>query len=116
MLGRLGANRYLFHDLKVETFQSHDLFRIVREEANTMQAEIDQNLGAEAVFAQVGLEAEAFVGFDGVESALLERIGVDLVGEADSPSLLAHVNKNAFTLFLNALQGIVQLRPAVAPQ
>ena len=59
------------------------------------QAKVAQDLGADAVVAQVDGEAEMAVGLDGVESVVLQLIGEQLVGQPDAPTLLAHVKDDS---------------------
>ena len=51
--------------------------------------EVDEDLGADAVLAAVDRQAEIEVGVDRVAALVLERVGTDLVAEADAPSLVA---------------------------
>ena len=57
--------------------------------ADRPEPEVEEDLRADAVVAEVGREAEAFVGLDGVGTRVLERVGLELVEEADAPALLA---------------------------
>ena len=52
-------------------------------------AEVDEHLRADAVLARVGGEAELHVGLDGVAALVLQRVGADLVAEADAAALVA---------------------------
>ncbi len=54
-----------------------------------------EDLCAHAVVAEVGGEAEFFVGFDGIEALFLEFVGVDFCGEADAAAFLAEVEEYA---------------------
>ena len=70
---------------------------------------------ADAVVAQLGGEAEFFVGFHGVHSLLLQFVGVDFGREADAAAfVLAHVKEDANAGALDHLQCGVELRAAVA--
>ena len=77
-------------------------------------AEIDEDLRADAVVAGVGREAEVHVGLDGVHAGVLQLVGADLVHEADAAPLLAHVEDDAAALGGDARHGGVQLLAAVA--
>src|SRR5262245_60611110 len=44
---------HLLDDFQPIAFQTDDLFRVVREQPNRLETEIDQNLRAQAVFAEV---------------------------------------------------------------
>ena len=58
-------------------------------------AEVAQDLGTDAVVTEVFLEAELEVGLNGVASAVLQRVGADFVGEADTAAFLVHVDDDA---------------------
>ena len=74
-----------------------------------------QDLGADAVVAQVGREAEALVGLDRVEPLLvLEPVGADLVLEPDAAPFLSHVEQHAAALGVDHLHGGLELLAAVA--
>ena len=83
-----GADRDHFDDLQPVAFEADDFFRVVGQEAHFPHAEIDEDLRAEAVVAQLRREAEFFVGLHGVEALLLEFVGVDLGRQADAAAFL----------------------------
>src|ERR1700686_2360986 len=58
--------RYALNDLHSGTFQRLYLLRIVRQQAHARGRQALEDLGREREVAVVVLEAEAFVGFDGV--------------------------------------------------
>ena len=58
-------------------------------------AEVAQDLRADAVVAQVLLEAELEVGLDRVAALVLQRVGADLVREADAAPFLVQVDEHA---------------------
>ena len=59
------------------------------------QAEVLEDLQADAVVAQVGAVAEGEVGLDGVEPLVLEGVGPDLLDQADAAPLLGQVDQGA---------------------
>ena len=78
-------------------------------------AEVDEDLRADAVLARVGREAELHVGLDGVAALVLQRVGADLVAEADAAALVAaQVHDDARALVGDLLQREVELQAAVA--
>ena len=77
-------------------------------------SEVDQNLGACAVFTQVHWKPEFFVCFDCVEPLFLKLVGVDLGRKADPASLLSHIDKDTRTGFVDVLEGGLQLIAAIA--
>ena len=108
------ADGDLFDDLEFVSVESDDLAGVVGHEADFPHPEVVEDLGAHAVVAQVGAEAEAFVRLDGVESLFLEFVGADLVGEADAASFLAHVDEHTAADFLDLGEGAVELAAAIA--
>ena len=76
--------------------------------------EVAQDLGADAVVALVGLEAEPLVGFDRVEPGVLQLVGANLVGQADAAALLIEVEQHPAPFLGDPLHRRVELRPAVA--
>ena len=57
-----------------------DLLRVVRQDPDRAQPEVDEDLRPDAVLAQVGGQAELEVRVDRVEALLLELVGAQLVG------------------------------------
>src|SRR3972149_4665735 len=80
-------NRHLVNDFKPIAFNAGQLLRAIGEDANLSESEVSENLGADAVFAQVGRQAESFVRLDGVHALILQPVRSDLVMQADSPAL-----------------------------
>ena len=80
------------------------------------QAEVDEDLRADAVVAQVDRQAELEVGVDGVEPAVLQLVGVELVEQADPAALLGEVEQHAAALALDHRQRRLELLAAVAAQ
>ena len=79
--------------------------------------EVDQDLGADAVFAAVDGQTQLQVGVDGVVALLLEVVGAQFVGQADTAALVAaQVDDDAGALVGDEPQRLVQLGPAVATQ
>ena len=72
-----------------------DLAGIVGEQADRAHGEARDHVRRDGVVALVVTEAERQVGIDGVEPAVLERVGPDLVQEADAASLLPQVEQHA---------------------
>src|SRR5438128_6910807 len=113
-VGRRDLNRHALGDVQAVALQPDDLLRVVGEEPEVLHAQVDENLGADPVVAQVGLEAEGLVGFDGVLALILKLVRAHLVHETDPPPLLAHVHEHAPPLALDDRECLLELRPAVA--
>ena len=58
----LDLDRELVDDLESEGVEAGQFLGVVREEAHLRDAEVGQDLGADAVLAHVGRKAERFVG------------------------------------------------------
>jgi hypothetical protein len=59
-----GGERYLVGDLQAVSIERHNFFRMVRENANSPQAKIDQNLRADSAFPlEQALTIEVAVNF-----------------------------------------------------
>ena len=54
-----------------------------------MNAQVAENLCSDSVIAQVRGKSELFVGFNCVEAAFLQAVGLELVDQADASSFLA---------------------------
>ena len=63
-------------DFDPVAFQTDDLARVVGHDAELADAQIKEYLRADAVIAEVRLEAELFVGFNGVVALILKGIGL----------------------------------------
>jgi hypothetical protein len=105
----------LLDDFEVMAFESDDFSGVVGHEADFADAEVGDDLGADAVVAEVHGEAEFKVGFDGIETLLLEFVGFDFAVEADATTFVAaHVDDDAGSFLFDALHGGVELAAAVA--
>src|SRR4051794_10994947 len=93
------------------------LCRVVRDEAEALDAEIAEDLRADAVAAGVDRQTLRGVGVDGVQPLVLQRIGPDLVPEADAPTFMPpQVHDGTAALGGDGLEGLLELGAAVAPQ
>src|ERR1700731_2301526 len=110
----LRFDRKLFDNVETVSFESDHFFRIVREETDLADAEVNQNLGTGAVFTEVHRKSQFFIGFDGVEALFLEFVSANFGRQSDSSSFLAHINQHAGAGIVNVLQCSVQLIAAIA--
>src|SRR6476660_8749616 len=108
-------DRHLLDHFQSVPLQPHNFLRIIREEPELSHAQIEKNLSAKPVIAQVGCESEFRVGLYGVESFLLQLVSVDFCRQSDTAALLSHVNQNALSFLLYLPQCRVQLISAIAP-
>src|SRR6185369_4147113 len=105
---------HAFDDRKAVAFETDDLTRIVRQEADFLHAEIAKDLGADTVVPEILFKAQLEIRFDGVATLVLQRVGLDLVGKADAAALLVHVDEHAFALLIDHAQRVADLIAAVA--
>ena len=80
------------------------------------QPEVDEDLRADAVVAQVDRQAELEVRVDGVEALVLQVVGAQLVQQADPAALLGEVEQDAAALVLDHRERRLELLAAVAAQ
>src|SRR5262245_483998 len=66
ILVRWNLDRDALLDAKAVTVEAHDLARVVGEETDFADSEVIQDLGADAVVAEVSGVTEPAIGFDGV--------------------------------------------------
>ena len=97
-------------------FEGVNFFGIVGKQADARDSECFEHLGGQRVVAVVVLEAEAFVGFDGVQSRVLEFVGLQLGHQADAASFLLFVDQDAGAFFSNHREREFQLLATVAAQ
>jgi hypothetical protein len=63
---------------------------------------------------KVRRESELSVGFDGVRTLVLERVGPNFIMEANAAAFLPHVKEYSSAFFGNGFDGHVTLEAAVA--
>lgn len=93
-----------------------DLFGVICDEPYGGYAEELEDLGGKLEVAAVGGVAQLKVGFDGVASAVLEFVGLELGHEADAAAFLVLVEENAGTGIGDGGEGELELLAAVAAQ
>src|SRR5882672_195270 len=70
-LGRRNLDWHALGDVQTVALEADDLLRVVGQELQVLDPEVDQDLGADAVIAQVGVKAERGVGLDRVLAHIL---------------------------------------------
>src|SRR5690606_35417698 len=115
---RLGEDRHLIDDLEVVAVADErvELLGIVREEAHPPEAEILEDLNADAVIARIGSIAEREVRLDGVEPLVLKSVRFEFFEEPDPAPFLRQIDERAHALLLDLTQGEVELIPAFAAE
>ncbi len=102
-----------FDDGEAVAFDAIDLLRIVGHDTDLLEAEVSQDLRADAVVTFVGRQTEDFVGLDGVEAFFLEGVGVEFIGQADASAFLSEVDEDAFSGGVDGFHGVFELGAAV---
>ncbi len=97
-------------------FHASHLRRIVGEQPDPVDPERAQHRRRMAIVALVIGEAQPQIRFDGVETAVLQRIGADFVDEADAAALLAEVQQHAAACLANDAKRLAELGSAIALQ
>ena len=90
--------------------------RIVSQQAQITKSQVNQNLRPDAILSQVCREAQPLVGLHGVQSPVLQLIGLQLAQEANTPSLLSQIEQYSSPLLGDHTQCSLKLVPTVAAQ
>ena len=101
-------------DLQAVTINADQLLRIVRNEANTFDTEIQQDLGAQTILPQVRFKTELNVGFHCIQPLFLQLVRLDLVGKTDPASFLTHIDDDSGTFLCDHLHCLMELIAAIA--
>src|SRR5437868_3685046 len=109
-------DRHALIDGQAVTFETDKFPRIIGNRPDRLEAEIEKNLGADSVVAQVRLEAEPLIRFDGIDSLVLKLVGLELVEQADAAALLIEIDDDALSFFGNHFHRGVELPTTVAAQ
>ena len=105
--GLLDAQRHLVGDADAVAFQGDDFFRVIGEDANVLEAEVDQDLRADAAFVLDHALPRRFA----VELAALVKMNLrecaGLFGgfDAEAAARVMEVEKDAATFLGDAFQG-----------
>ena len=103
------ANGKLFDDFEIVTFEPDDLARIVCEQADLANTEVNEDLRSKTVVAEIDGESQLFVGLNGIKPLFLEFVGVDLGREPNAAAFLAHIDENACPGLFDLRECLVQL-------
>src|SRR5512132_2056224 len=110
-----GPDRHLLDHFQTVALEPDNFFRVICEEPELSHTQIEKNLCAEPVIAQVSCVSEIRVGLYGVESFLLQLVSVDFCRQPDTAALLSHINQNALAFLVELPQRGVPLIPGIAP-
>src|SRR5689334_1020729 len=109
-------NRHPLVHAQTVALESDQLAGVVGDRANRMETEVEEDLRANAVIPQIGLEAKLLVGLHRVSAVILELVRLELVEEADAPPLLIQIHDDATPLDGDHLHRGVELPAAIAAQ
>ena len=108
--------RHTLDDLDACALQRLNLVGIIGEQAHLGYTQRLEYLAGQGKVALVGLEAQPLVGFDGVESGILQLVGLQFGHQANAAALLLFVNQDAGAQVPNHGERHLQLLAAVAAQ
>src|ERR1700732_5365509 len=111
----LAANRHLLDHLDAVTLETDNFLRVVGQKTELPNAEIEKDLRAESVIAQIARVTEPGICLHGVESFFLQFVGVNFCRQPDAAPFLSHKNKHSVSLLLDLAQRRVELISAIAP-
>src|SRR6266536_5567491 len=108
------ANRHLFHHLEAVTFKSDNFFGVIGQKTKPADSEIEKNLRAETVIAQIAWVTKPGICLHRVQAFLLQFVSVNFCCEPDTTPFLPHVNQNAAAFLLDLPKRRVQLISTIA--
>ena len=73
-------------------------------------------MNSDTIFAQIFGESEFQVGVDGVQTFILQFVGVDFVENTDPAAFLPQIDQHSGTVFGDHPQSGLELRAAVTAQ
>src|ERR1700694_2211637 len=111
------ADRDALDDLQTESFESVNLLGVVCQQPDLSNAEVVDDLAADAIVPFVCRVTQRLVRLDSIETRVLEVVGVQLVEQSDTATfLVADVKDHAGPVGGNRLHRGLKLRAAVAAQ
>src|SRR5437667_7268673 len=102
-------NGHLFYHLKAITLKADNFLGVIRQKTELADTEIEEDLRAKAVIAQVAWVTKPGVRLYRIEPFLLQFVSVNFCRESDTAALLPHVNQDAVAFFLDLAERRVQL-------
>ena len=103
-------------DLDAQFLERMLFARIRGQQPDARAAELTQNRCRRSVVTSVVGQTEGTIGGDGVHALVLERIRLQLRGQADSATfMLGHIDEHPVSLGGDRSQRRIELVPAVAP-
>jgi len=96
--------------------QRRDFIGIVREQPHLLDPQRFQDLSRQAKLAMIGLEAQLLVGLHGIQTLVLQFIGLQFGHQSDPAPFLLFVNQHTAPGLGDHGKGHFKLLPAVATQ
>jgi hypothetical protein len=112
--GNGGVNA--FGDADSGCLEGGDLFRIIGNESDGRDIQVFEDGGGQFKGAEIGGKAEHVVGFDRIETLILELVGAEFGHEPDAATFLLLVKQDTGALVGDALKGEMELVVAVAAE
>ena len=103
-----------FDDANAGSFKSLNLVRIVRQQPHSRNAETFENATRQGEIAMVRLEPKALVGFNRIQSRILQFVGLEFGHQTNAAPLLLLVNENASAFFCDHGERKFELLAAIA--
>src|SRR6266568_7081944 len=103
-------------DLDTRINQRAGFVGVIREKPDSTEAQVVQDRGRQAEIAAISHEPQCMICFNRIQTAVLQRVSLQLRRQADATALLMFVDQQPAALLSNGLHGHLQLVPTVTPQ
>src|SRR6266496_1155471 len=111
-----GFARNLDDDLDAGINQRAGFVAIIREKPDSTEAQVVQDRGRHTEIAAISHEPQCMICFNRIQTAVLQRVSLQLRRQADATALLMFVDQQPAAFLSNGLHGHLQLVPTVTPQ
>ena len=108
--------RNTFDNVNTGSLKGFHLVGIVGEQPHARHAERFQYLTGKQEVAMIGLEAEAFVGFHGVKTGVLQFVGLQFCHQTNAAPFLLLIDQDTGAFIRDHGQGEFKLLAAIAAQ
>src|ERR1035437_3769706 len=114
VLVEFDIGRHAFHDFDSGIFHGRHFLGIVRDQADLLHPKLPQDLRRQFVLAIIVVIAEFDIGLDGVETVVLQLVGLQLGHQAYAAPFLLLVNEDTGAGFGNHGKRPLKLLTAIA--
>src|ERR1700722_3733211 len=104
------------HDVDAVPGQGGSFARVVRQQANALDAEIAQDGGRKVDVPAIGAQTEGMIGLDRIEPGVLQLVGLELCHQADAAALLVLVDHEPTAFLGDRLHRHLEVGVAIAAQ